>query len=504
MRSFLAGCAAVVAAATLTPSAHAATSVWWTHSIPSGISWAATDTSAAGNLPTPGVVLPKSIQGMALDPAAGRGYYVSPNDLKLRFAKLDGSGGGEIPMPGITLAEGPHGLAVDAAAGRAYIPDAKADKIYMVKLDGSGGGPINTTGVTVDSPWAVAVDPVGGRVYWGSRTAQNPGKLQYARLDGSGAGEIATTGATPPGAIYGIAIDAAANRVYWSSVDFATARISFANIDGGGGADLNTAGATATSPRGLALDTVAGRIYWANLAGATSTIGYARLDNTGGANLPTLTATVGAPWGVNVFSPPVNTAAPTVTGTGTLTCSDGTWAADTPAAFLARAPQTLAYAWSRDGQAVTGATTKTLPVSQAGAYTCTVTATNAAGSTQQVSAPVAVTGVTPPAGRPGNTTPPQPSRPSIRIVQITQKRVIRVTTSVPGTVTITAGDKARKLSRTLAAGSVSLHFGLTKKGRTTLQRNRRLSIIFTAKLVPSGGGKAVVTQKSVLLKLSGG
>jgi DNA-binding beta-propeller fold protein YncE len=499
------GVAFLFAAATMlaTSSARAADSVWWTHAKPGGFSWAAVDASVAGNLPTPGLVLPR-IQSMAIDAAGGRAYFVSPDDRKLHFVKLDGSGGGEVPMPGITLAGGPHGLAIDAAAGRAYLPDPAGDKIYMVKLDGSGGGPVNTTGVTVDDPWAIAVDPAGGRVYWGSSTGTGTGKLQYARLDGSGAGEIATTGATPPGPLYGIAVDSAAGRVYWSTVPFAgSPRISVANTDGGGGSDLNTAGATLTSPRGLALDTAGGRIYWADLS---DTIGFARLDNTGGANLTTFTATVTSPWGVNRFSPPVNTAAPTATGQGTLTCSDGTWAPDVPGAFLARAPQTLTYTWARDGQVLADATAKTLAASQPGAYTCTVTATNQAGATRQASVPVTVTGaVMPPAGRPGDTTPPRPPvTPSIRIAQITQKRVIRLTTTVPGTVTITAGDKAKKLKRTLDAGSFSLRFSLSKKARTTLQRNRRLSIIFTAKLVPSGGGKALVTQKSVLLTLPKG
>ncbi len=489
-------------------AAQAADSVWWTHSVPAGISWAAIDASAAGNLPMPGVALPNSVQGMAIDSAAGRAYFVSPNDLKLRFAKLDGSGVGEVPMPGIALKGRPHGLAIDAANGRAYIPDPTGDKIYMVKLDGSGGGPINTTGVTVDGPWAIAVDPVGGRVYWGSSTQGGPGKLQFASLDGAGAGAIATTGATTPTAIYGIAVDPAAQRVYWSTQGpiGGTPTISFASTNGGGGADLNTTGATTTSPRGLAIDAADGRIYWANVDNRAPTIGYARLDNTGGANLTTLTATITSPWGVNVFRAPVNTAVPTVTGQGTLTCSDGTWAPDIAGAFLAHAPQTLTYTWARDGQAVAGATAKTLSASQAGAYTCTVTATNQAGSTEQASAPVTVAGAaTPPPSRPGNTTPPRPPvKPSIRIAEITQKRVIRLTTTVAGKVTVTAGSKTKTLSRTLKAGTASLRFTLTNQGKQTLAGNRRLSIIFTAKLVPTSGGKTVTTQKSVLLKLGRG
>jgi hypothetical protein len=77
--------------------------------------------------------------------------------------------------------------------------------------------------------------------------------------------------------------------------------------------------------------------------------------------------------------PPVNTAAPAVTGTGavgnTLSCTQGTWT---------YVPTSYAYQWRRNGLNIAGATAATylLVAADSGTnITCSVTATNAAGST---------------------------------------------------------------------------------------------------------------------------
>lgn len=86
---------------------------------------------------------------------------------------------------------------------------------------------------------------------------------------------------------------------------------------------------------------------------------------------------------VNKIAPPVNTVLPAVTGSAitgqTLTCSQGTWV---------NSPSGYAYQWKRNGVAISGqtATTKLLVMADEGqAITCTVTATNADGSTSATS-----------------------------------------------------------------------------------------------------------------------
>jgi hypothetical protein len=83
--------------------------------------------------------------------------------------------------------------------------------------------------------------------------------------------------------------------------------------------------------------------------------------------------------GLSLFNPPVNTAAPAVTGTATvgstLTCTNGTWS---------YVPTTYTYQWLRGGAQIAGATFSTyvLVAADSGrSVLCQVTATNTAGST---------------------------------------------------------------------------------------------------------------------------
>ncbi len=487
MRSFLTVCAGVAAAACLATSAHAADSVWWTNNAaPRGISFAAIDGSTSGNVPSPGAAI-NSAQGLAFDLAAGRAYFVDATTKQLRFVKLDGSGSGVVPAPGVTL-NNPVAVAIDPVAGRAYIANKAANNVVFVKLDGSGGGVLNTTGASTTAVNAITVDPAGGRVYFAATT-----KISFANIDNTGGQDLNTTGASPVNVTTGIAVDPTAARVYWAN-DTAN-KISFANVNGGGATDLNTAGATITTPRGLAIDAAGGRIYWGEAATVPGKIAFARLDNTGATFLTTGTATLKLPSGVAVIKAPVNTAPPAITGTATtgqtLTCSDGTWAADVLPSFLYQSAQgPFTYAWAKDNQPVTGQTAKTLVASQAGSYTCTVTATNSAGSANQTSATVAVT---------GGATPPPPPTPPAATVTIGQVKsgAVSVNASAAGQLTVTGGIK--KISRSVQAGPTKLKFTLSTAAKRRLARKGRVSVTLTAKLTPTGG-TAVSASKTITIK----
>lgn len=87
-------------------------------------------------------------------------------------------------------------------------------------------------------------------------------------------------------------------------------------------------------------------------------------------------------------SAPANSALPAITGStalaGVLTCSQGTWT---------NSPTAYAYQWNRNGTAISGqtATTHTVVTADLGTtLTCTVTATNATGSTPATSAGTAI------------------------------------------------------------------------------------------------------------------
>ena len=97
-------------------------------------------------------------------------------------------------------------------------------------------------------------------------------------------------------------------------------------------------------------------------------------------------------------SPPVGSAGPTVTGAptvgSTLTCSQGTWF---------NSPTSYTYQWLRDGTTITGSTASTYVVVAGDlghALSCTVTATNAFGSTPATSNAVLIVAI------PANTAAP--------------------------------------------------------------------------------------------------
>lgn len=378
---FVALLSAVAALATASSSAHAADRIYWTNGSGNTISFVNLDTSSGGDLTTPGATVDVPF-GLSLDPAAGRIYWANNGPDTIAFANLDGSGdGGTVNTTGASI-NNPGGVAVDAANGRIYWASYSASKISFANLNDSGGSDLNTTGATATQPQGVTLDPAAGRIYWASVFTD---KISFANLNGTGGGDLTTTGATVSDP-EGVAVDRAAGRIYWANG--AANKISFANLNGSGGADLNTTGATVNQPTGVALDKAAGRVYWANRGG--NKVSYANLNGTGGGDVPTLSASVNGPSFPVLLNAPQGEAAPQVTGGSTpgseLSCSQGSWGADLLPAQLYRAPQSFAYSWSRDGQAIAGASTPTHTAAVAGEYRCTVSATNEAGTGAQTSA----------------------------------------------------------------------------------------------------------------------
>jgi hypothetical protein len=226
------------------------------------------------------------------------------------------------------------------------------------------------------------------RVYWGNGGNNT---ISYANLDGSGGGGQLNISGTLPNKPHGLAVDPTAGRIYWAN-DNNT--ISYANLDGsGGGGELNLSGATPSGAVGLAIDHEAGRLYWGNLG--NDTISYVNLDGSGGGGQLNLSgATSSDPRFLALLRAPSGVRAPQIAGGSSagpvLTCSQGAWAPDLLGAFLYRAPQSLAYQWSRDGVEIGGATETSYTAHVPGDYRCRVTATNEAGSTSQTSDPHAV------------------------------------------------------------------------------------------------------------------
>jgi DNA-binding beta-propeller fold protein YncE len=313
-------------------------------------------------------------EGIVLDPAAGRMYWTNNFGATIRGANLDGTG---TPTDVYSIAGAAlYGLAIDTGAGELYW-DNNPTKIQAGPVSGGAVTDLFTDGSAVQG---VAIDPAAGVVYW---TNNSSGTVQVGPITGSGPDHSLVTGATFP---TGVAVDPAGGRVYW------------ADQNGIYSAPIATPGSITTlfhevGVGGIALDPEADKIYWANGSSHKIRVGPLTGGDANAADL--FTGEVEGPDYLALLRMPVGTAAPQISGGGQigqpLHCSQGSWAANLPSAFLYRAPRSFSYGWLRNGAiaANTGAIgsyTPTVP----GSYTCQVTASNQAGSSTQTSAALTV------------------------------------------------------------------------------------------------------------------
>jgi hypothetical protein len=409
-------------ACALSGSALAADTIWWANYTASKVAFANLDGSGGGgDLNTSGATAPNQVAGVAIDAAAGRVYWANAGSGKISYANLDGSGGGgDLDTTGATVG-GARGLAIDPALGRLYWGNTAG--IWYANLDGSGGGSLNTGTASVMFPFGVAIDPALNRIYWANfnLSATPTNKISYTSLDGSGGGaDLSVTGALVSGP-KGVSIDEGGGRVYWtnSSASTALGKVAGADLDGSDGGDFNVTGAGASgNVTGPSLDPTANKIYW--LGTDTNKLSFANLDRSGGVgDLSTGAGTINEPIFSAILKAPSPTGDPVVTGGSTtgsmLSCSTGSWAPDLLGAFLYRVPQSLAYAWTRDGTEIAGATGSTVSADSAGFYRCSVTASNAAGSGgPQTSVPFQVSAPPPPPTQPATGSAPATTAPPAR------------------------------------------------------------------------------------------
>jgi hypothetical protein len=321
--------------------------------------------------------------GIALDPSTGRIYWASEGTDEIRTGFLSGTGAASTLYGGETNLDG---LAVDPVNNRIYW--ATGDTVRGAPLAGGG---------TVDSPHpgqqelqGVAADVAGGFLYWTTNYFESGDVLRGP----FGGGGEAVRYPSESGPSF-VAVDSAANGVWWTTA-----------FDGvrAGTAD----GAPATTihnenfGEGIVADTAAGRIYWAASMDGPSEIHSAAI--AGGGAIGKVADGRDAR-GLALLRTPLNTVAPVVSPTsgpsGTvLDCTRGTWSIGVPGAFVYRAPTSYSYQWHRNGEDLPGATNPTHTAATPGTYRCTVTATNQAGATPQLSSNEAIIADPAPPGPP--------------------------------------------------------------------------------------------------------
>lgn len=356
------------------------------------ISFANLDGSGGGALNIGGLQI-KSPEGMAYDPVTNRLYVANEGVSEkgeIAYVNLDGSSGGVFTAPGAVI-ENPEGIAIDPATRIMYWANSKeAGSIGWANLNGTIGGTLNTTGATTKFPYRLALDPVGGRVYWSTfDEATEITSLSFANVNNTGGGNLSLSAA--PNSIYGLAADPTSGRLYWLDSSTGKEVLAFTGLLGGGVNSISLAGAD-KGGYGIAVDPVLGKAYWGNYGNeksATNAIGFTSLSGVNGGFTP-VAAPVDGPQDPVIIKSPGAAGAPQLTQSkALLSCSQGTWAGDYPGSSVYQSPRAYVYQWSLNGVPIAGATAPTLTATTPGAYACTVTATNQAGSASQSGATAA-------------------------------------------------------------------------------------------------------------------
>ena len=352
------------------------------------------------------------------------------NQSSIAYSKLDDTAGGFLPAS-VNAVTDVSGTAIDTANGRIYVSEESAGRIAWFALDGGASGIVNTAPGSVDHPSNIAIDPGTQTLYWAN--AVNPGSIGFIPVSESGGGVLTAPGRTDAHVQEPtrLAIDVLHHRVYWWNA--AGEEFSWVETDGLIGGNLSTPGLTGSgadiagialepfstpeelyfinggifhtdpvlggapegvkevfknntnAPIGLAFDGVNERFYWAN-----SGVDEERKEAVGTATLFGHPATVAvfpvapihSPVFAAILKAPVSTGEPELSVAGTtMSCTLGEWEGDHPGASVYAAPTSFAYQWKKGSEDIGGATGNTFTATEAGSYSCKITATNAAGET---------------------------------------------------------------------------------------------------------------------------
>ena len=202
---------------------------------------------------------------LTLDVARGKIYWTEQTGEdtgEIRRANLDGS---DVELVK-ALTSVPLGLAADVTQRKLYVASS-ADKIQQLSFDGSNFRPNFIT--DVESPQKVAVDAMGGKMYW-----TEMGKFRRANLDGSNVQDIVRgleglpTGITlgiaavlptptPPPTVEPEVVIAEVERppLYWIDTQAGTLHRLV-------GAEVENLAPSVQNAVSLAVDVEGGKLYW--------------------------------------------------------------------------------------------------------------------------------------------------------------------------------------------------------------------------------------------------
>lgn len=225
--------------------------------------------------------------GIDVDAANGHIYFTDMGEMTVQDGAvyrcdLDGDNVRTIVAPGGTMT--PKQLKLDLAGGHVYWSDREGMALQRCNLDGSGLSKLLVTGDPVtnlgdQARWCVgmALDPVGGHVYWSQKGGDNAGQGVICRCGmdlpaGDTAKnrtdiEILYSGLPEP---IDLDLDLTTRTIYWT--DRGDNTVSRGAMDGGPREILLSGMKEAI---GMSLDLNRGRLAYTSLNGE---IGFADLD----------------------------------------------------------------------------------------------------------------------------------------------------------------------------------------------------------------------------------
>lgn len=247
--------------------------IYWTEAGAGKIRRADLDGSNIQDLVTTGLTSPA---GIALDLSAGKMYWADSGAGKIQRADLDGSNVEDL-VSGLSK---PYGIALDLGAGQMYWTNVgqsgQADgTIQRANLDGSNVENFVLIPGLVD-PRGIALDPASFRMYWAD---SGTGKIQRAFMGGILVEDVFA----PGNAMYSpfqVALDVAGGKLYWTAFFFEFGVVDRANLDGSNFEPfINTSTGLAGPPiEGLALDLSVGKLYWSQWGGTIHRIDLDRAN----------------------------------------------------------------------------------------------------------------------------------------------------------------------------------------------------------------------------------
>ncbi len=232
---------------------------------------------SGGSAPTIGIDrLGFNVTSVASPSRSGSVYWSDLNDSVVNVTPSSGS-----PLEVLlrSLAHPITAIAFDNINNKVYLSyDVGSNSGVIVRCDPDG---TNLTTILTDSKniTGLDIDPNGGYVYWANVAA-----IKRALVSGAPTPTIVTLPATVSSA-QGVALDVVGGKVYWIQANGNKVVIQYSNLDGSSMATLvNDSfgfGSGNSNPQDIELDLTAGKMYFTNARGSgTSFMGVVNLDGT--------------------------------------------------------------------------------------------------------------------------------------------------------------------------------------------------------------------------------